>query len=556
MSLVGLGILAAPGAIAQRPPTDTQQAINRSLAQAQVYLDQERYGLAKSELQQAVSIHENIPGAYYQLGLAHWHLGELSEAKAAFERELGFEPPDAYSLYYLGRIALTEGNIAAAVERFEGVIAIGTVMDVRQRLASGYLSVRRTEEAVVLLEETVARWPEQGDSHYLLGRAYQRLGRTAEARSEFELAEHWKNKLHTEIQDLVDLRVLLQEKKPIEAAAKAKALLKAGDPEVVFGAAVALGRHGIHEEALPLLRQVVEARPKHAEAFYNMALAHVSLGKPGEAVSALGQAIELRPEFYEARLLLGNLLVQRGDSEASIPHLRAALGIRPANPKLAAFLGLQYMQGRFYDDAVEILRSAAELDHGDPFVRGLLVDAHYRNHDFERAVSEARKALSDFPDLPNSHYQVAWQLENMGEFAEAREHLAEALRLDSSFTEARRLLAEILLRLGDAEGSIPHFREALAQDPKSPQAYGGLGKALIQLKRYDEAASAMEAAIAIGPDLPSIRLNLSHAYRALGRMDEAKREAAIFVTLNKKQANERDQDTERTYSQGESADTK
>ncbi len=532
---------------AQVPSGEQQANVKTHLAQAQVHLDREEYSAAKNELEKALAIHANIPGAFYQLGLSHWHLRNMARARAAFLRELEFEPPDAHSLYYLGRIALGDADTAKAVKYFERVLSIGTVMDVRQRLASGYLRLGRVDAAVRLLEETVGRWPERGESHYLLGRAYQRLGRTEEARFEFELAERWKRRHQSEIRDLVGLRVLLRDGKRHEAVEKAHALASSGDPEVLFSTAVALGRSGFHKEALPLLRDVVDARPRHAEAFYNLARAQLSLGERDDALSALREAIDCRPEFYEARLLLGNLHAQDGDFEASIPHLRTAVRMRPDNAKAAALLGLQYMQGRYYTDAVDTLRTVVEIDPGNVDLRGLLVDAHYRNHDFERAVDVARMALADFPDRPNSHYQVAWQLENIGEFAEARKHAARALEIAPEFTEARQLLAETVLRLGDAEGSLAHFRQALVEDPTSGPTHAGLGKALVQLKRYEEAVSAMETAVEIEPRLASLRLSLSQAYRALGRMEEARREAALFAELNKRRAAERDRDVARTY---------
>ena len=547
----GLALALIAQLVAPLPAEDPRATLNRHLEQAQVHLDGERYPLVIEEIEKAIAIHASIRGAYYQLGLANWHLGEMQRAKQAFLKELEFEPPDAYSLYYLGRIGLTEGNTAEAVQYFERVLGIGTILDVRQRLASGYLSTGRFEDAVNLLEETVRRWPEQGESHYLLGRAYQRQGRTSEARYEFELAERWKNKLHHEIQDLVELRMMLQNKKMVDAAAKARGLAGSGDPDVMLSTAIALGRHGFHGEALPILRRVLEARPRYSEAYYNMALAHVSVKQPDRAIPLLETAVELRPELYEARVLLGNLLVQGGDPEAALPHLRAAIRIRPDNSKLAAFLGLQYLQGRYYQEAVNTLRKAAELDPTNSDLRFLLVDAHHKNHDFERALEEARNALAAFPELPNSHYQVAWQLENMGQFPEAKDQLENALKLDSGFTEARRLLGEIVLRLGDAESSLEHFHRALEQDPRSGHAYAGLGKALIQLKRYGETVQAMEKAIVVDPELASLRLYLSQAYRAEGRMEDAKREAAVFTRLNNKRAQRRDQDVERTYVPGQ-----
>ena len=526
---------------------DSRAALDRHLEQAQIHLDNERYGSVVEELERALEIHARIPGAHYQLGFAHWNLGDLSKSKAAFQTELEFEPPDAHSLYFLGRIALSEGDTQEAVGRFESALRAGNVLDVRSRLASGYLSLGRVEDAVRLLEETVSRWPERGDSHYLLARGYQRLGRTAEARREFDLAERWKNKLQDEMRGLVELRMLLQDKQLFDASSKAKALAASGDPDVMLAAAIALGSNGFHSEALPILRRVIEKRPRFPEALYNLALARVSLEQTEEAMPLLHEAIDLRPEFYEARMLLGNLLVQEGANENAIAHLRAAFQMRPDNAKLAAFLGLQYMQGRFYQDAVRTLRTAVELDSASSDLRFLLVDAHYKNHDFEEALAQARDAAEAFPNLANSHYQVAWQLENMGQFVEARQFVERALEIDPVFVEARRMLGEVTLRLGEPEAAIDHFRQALEQEPTAAEAYAGLGKALIQLKRYEEVIREMEHAIGVDPELASLHLYLSQAYRALGRMDEAKREATVFTRLNRIRAQKRDQDVERVY---------
>lgn len=543
LGLVALFVWASVPLLAD----DSRAALNRHLEQAQIHLENERYASVVEELEQALRIHARIPGAHYQLGFAHWKLGDLSNAKAAFQAELGFEPPDAHSLYFLGRIALSEGDTQEAVGRFENVLKAGNVLDVRSRLASGYLSLGRVADAVRLLEETVSRWPEQGDSHYLLARGYQRLGRTAEARREFDLAERWKNKLQDEMRGLVELRMLLQDKQLFEASSKAKALAASGDPDVMLAAAIALGSNGFHSEALPILRRVIEERPRFPEALYNLALARVSLEQPEQAMPLLNEAIDLRPEFYEARMLLGNLLVQDGANEKAIAHLRAAFQMRPDNAKLAAFLGLQYTQGRFYQDAVRTLRRAVELDSASSDLRFLLVDAHYKNHDFEEALAQARDAAEAFPNLANSHYQVAWQLENMGQFEEARQFLDRALEIDPVFVEARRMLGEVTLRLGETEAAIDHFRQALEQEPTSAEAYAGLGKALIQLKRYEEAAREMENAIGVDPELASLHLYLSQAYRALGRIEEAKREATVFTRLNRIRAQKRDQDVERVY---------
>ncbi len=529
------------------PGQDPRAALNRHLEQAQAHLESERYGLVVDQLRRAIDIHPEIPGAYYQLGLAHWHLRDLDEARRAFLRELEFDPPDAYSLYYLGRIELSDGNTAEAVGCFERVLSVGTILDVRARLASGYLRMGRVAEAVELLEETVGKWPEKGETHYLLGQAYRRQGRDSEARHEFDLAERWKRKLQGEIEGLVGLRVLLQKGNLVGARARARDLAGSGDPDVMLAAATALGRSGLHGDAVPVLRQVLDLRPGSAEAHYNMALAHASLDRSTDAVPHLRQAVALRPEFYEPRMMLGNVLAQAGDCEGAIPHLRVAAAVRKDSAKLAAFLGLQYLQCRYYREAIGSFRRAVELDPANADLRFLLVDAHFRNHDFERALEEARAARDRFPDIANSHYQIAWQLENMGRFEESRAHLERAVSIDSGLADAHRMLGAVALRLGEAEASVGHFRRALALDPGLPQASAGLGQALIRLRKYDEAVAEMEAAIKVLPGQGPLHLYLSQAYRATGRIDDARREAATATRLNRERARERDRDVEREY---------
>ncbi len=528
---------------------DPQAALQRHLQQAQIHLDQGEYSPAVEELEKAIQIQAEIPGAYYQLGLAHWNLQNLGEAKKAFQGELRFDPPDAHSLYYLGRIHLSRGEIDEAIQYFERVLAIGTVLDVRTRLAGSYLNRDQIEKAVELLEDTVRTRPEQGDVHYLLARAYQKQGRKEDALREFDLAQRWKNKVQDDIRTLIRLRIALTNKDQAEAFALARDLRVGGDPDVMLGAGIALGQSGYHHDALLMLERVVETRPTYAEAFYNMALARVSLGQPTQAIPLLRKAIELRPEFYEALVLLGNQLVASGRGEEAIRYLRSAAGIRRDNSRLPALLGTLYLQQRYYDEAIESRRLAVELEPSKSELRFLLVDALHRNHDFEKALAQARQILMDFPELPRSFFLMAAQLDNMGRFSEAREPLERAVEMDSRFFEARLLLGEVLLKLGETEASLDHFRAVRSQDPKLIHAHAGLGKALIQLKRHEEVTREMEKALRIDSELASLHLYLSQAYRALGRMEEAKREAAVFTRLNRERARKRDRDVKRTYSE-------
>ena len=532
----------------QATPQDRRAQLNAHLRQAQIDLDQENYARVIEEIQEALAIHEQIPGAYYQLGLSYFHLGKIQEAEKAFLWELQFDPPDAYSLYYLGRIRLSYGETEKAIERFEQVLKIGNLLDVQRRLAGAYLSVDKVDQALVLLEPAVEAQPEQGDVHYLLGRAYRKKGREAEARREFELAELWKNKHQDEIRSIMEVRRLLREKRRGDALRAVERLKGTADEHILLSLGMALGQHGLHEKALPILKAAVEQNPQYSEAHYNIGRAHAALKDPAAAVPHLRKAVGFRPELYEARTLLGTSLIQLGRNDEAIRHLRAAAEIRKDNVRLLAMLGLQYLHQRYYEEAIETLTRAVEIDTKNADLHFLLIQAHHQNHDFERALAVAEQTLDQFPDLARSHLQVATQLDNMGRFEGARNHLESALARAPKLFEARILLGEVLLKLGEPEAGISAFRGALSQDPNLVHAYAGLGKALIQLKRYEETVEMMRKATGIDSRLASLHLYLSQAYRALGKLPEAKEEAAIFTRLNRERAQARDHDVKRTYS--------
>ena len=540
-------LLTAVSVPAPLTAQDPRAQLHQHLRQAQTHLDKENYAGVVEELNQAIAIHADIPGAYFQLGLAHFQLGRGQAAKQAFLRELKFEPPDAYSLYYLGRVYLSRGETEKAVARFEQTLAIGEVEDARLRLAGAYLKTDAVDKAIVLLEQGIERRPERGELHYLLGRAYRSQRRMEDAKREFDLAESWKNKSQEEIRIIMEVRRLLRDGKKFAALATADQLKGSRDENTLLSIGIALGQHNHHREALPILERVVAVNPNYAEGFYNLGRARALLQDPGGAARDLQRAVELRPQLYEAQTLLGTTLVSLGENERAVGHLRAAAELRPPSSRLLSMLGLQYLQLRYYDEAIEVLSHAVDLESDNADLRFLLIQAHFRNHDYEKALAAAQETLRRFPNLGRADLQAGVQLDNMGRYAEAEKHLLAALSKDPELFEARILLGEALLKMGRPEEGITVFREAISKSPGDVYAYAGLGKALIQLKRYQETVEAMEKAAGLDSELAAIHLYLSRAYRALGRAEEAKREAAIFTRLNRERAAARDRDVEREY---------
>jgi tetratricopeptide (TPR) repeat protein len=278
-----------------------------------------------------------------------------------------------------------------------------------------------------------------------------------------------------------------------------------------------------------------------------LARADIAMNKPLEAKSELEEAIKLKPEFYEAELVLGTLLVDEGDADGAIRHLRAAAAIRSDNPRLLMMLGLQYYQRNYFADATDTLKKVVALEPDNPDPRYLLIEAYYRNYEYEHALHLAEETVQRFPKAALSHYHLGAQLNNFSRLSEAKDQLELALAKDNSLVEAKVMLGEVVFKMGKPSDSIQYFQQALSVDPTLMNAQADLGKALIQLKQYPQAANAMEEAIKLDPKIPSLHLYLSQAYRAIGKPNEARNEATIFSHLNQERAHARDLEGDRKY---------
>jgi tetratricopeptide (TPR) repeat protein len=519
----------------------------KHLQAAQTALDAGNYPQAAQELRTAIAIQPELRGAYYQLGYALFELHQSSEAEKAFKKELGFQPPDPYSLYYLGTIRSEAGQRQAAAAFFEKSLAAGEVLDVRQKLASNYLALNHLDEAIRFLETSIRSRPEDGSLHYLLGRAYKQEGKAVEAKAEFDTAARWKTKFRNEMISLDGLRQALQSSDRAYVTSRVRELYDSGDSDILLASATLLGQADLPDEASTFLKKVIDLNPAIAEAHFDLGRAYVALDKRQDALPELSKAAELKPDFYEAELLLGTLLADDGKNDEAIKHLRVAARIRDDNPRLLLLLALQYNQGKYFADSIDLLKKAIKLQPENPDPRYLLIESYYRNFEYEHALSCAQETVTRFPDSALAHYHLGMQFNNFSRLDDAKQQLDIALAKDASLVEARVILGDVMFKMGKPDASVACFRKVLAIDPQLMDAQAGLGKALIQLKQYGEAAAAMEEATRIDPKPAALHLYLSQAYRALGRPEEARKEAAVFTRLNQERANARDREADRKY---------
>jgi tetratricopeptide (TPR) repeat protein len=114
---------------------------------------------------------------------------------------------------------------------------------------------------------------------------------------------------------------------------------------------------------------------------------------------------------------------------------------------------------------------------------------------------------------------------------EAREHAAEAVRIDPYYVEAHVNLATALSHLGKIADSETEYRKALELQPSNVEAHTGLGAALAVQQRTAEALEELQTAVRLKPGYADGHFNLGKALASLGRNQEAAAEFAAAVRL-------------------------
>ena len=132
---------------------------------------------------------------------------------------------------------------------------------------------------------------------------------------------------------------------------------------------------------------------------------------------------------------------------------------------------------------------------------------------FERINLEHRK---DNSILVN----VAIAYRELHRLDESAATLEQAL-LSNDTVQVRRLLADIMARLGRFEEAAVHVNQALLIDPENASLNAVLIRILVDGKMFDEAEKRLSQAVVSEPNSPKAHADLGEYYRRLKRREEA-----------------------------------
>jgi predicted O-linked N-acetylglucosamine transferase (SPINDLY family) len=300
----------------------------------------------------------------------------------------------------------------------------------------------------------------------------------------------------------------------------------------------AVGHHqaGRLAEAEQLYRQILAARPDHADTLHLLGVLAGQAGYADQAIALIERAIVLNPNVAEYHASLAGPCLQAGKRPRGIAGLRRAIALRPDHAEAHNNLGIILQEEGRHEEAIAACTQAVRLQPGRAEFHNNL-GSMFRDADrFEEAVAAYGRALALWPEYALACHNLGVTLKQAGRLEEAIAAYRRALALRPDHAEGWNNLGLALAAAGQPDEAVASYSRALGLRPELAEAHSNLGNALCARGRLEEAFAAASRAVALQPGLAGAHNNLGQVLCAQGRLDEASAAYQRAIALEPAQA--------------------
>jgi tetratricopeptide (TPR) repeat protein len=313
---------------------------------------------------------------------------------------------------------------------------------------------------------------------------------------------------------------------------------------------------GSFGQAEQVFRQIVQADPRHADAWCFLGVVCQAQGKLAEAEVNYRQAVKLWPGHHVAQNGLGIILAQTGRLDQAAAAFHQLTITHPQDADVFNNLGLVRGQQGQLDEAIACYQRAVKLRPSFAAAQKNLNLALEQMQAQSKTLADRIRADGQSA-AATSHAlnERATTLIEQGQFDEARVLLQRAVELEPAHADANINLANVFVRLERYDDAIvqykkalqlrpdhfgshyilgialqdkgqlaeaeKHFRQAILLNPNFADTYNSLGLALIGQGRVDEAVACYHDALRLRPDYLAACINLGAALEQQEKLDEA-----------------------------------
>jgi tetratricopeptide (TPR) repeat protein len=435
--------------------------------QGVVEAQQGNYLAAEASFRRAITKAPKFTGAYLNLGrLYQEHVANdplaLSKAIDVYSRLLVYEPANAEANYQSAALLLRQGKYQESLNHISKLPAdygasaqtlsiqcadyagLGERDDAGQAAARlvtspdfsepdaqqallGLVPGKRDDLVVLVLESLQKRQQLGAELLQVLGLAYERTSRLAEARATLE-----------------------------NSFAK-------GEPSVdlLWNLARIAHQQNDYQGALGYLAHARDLQPRNASLHYHFGLVCIDLNLIAEARNSFERAVQIEPENAEYNYAMGAASAFQHDPADAVPYFEKYLRLKPQDPRGQLALGAAFFRAKDYEHAIPWLTESITVPLTATRAHYYLGKIALYEGQLDKALSELQQALTAKPDFPDALAEMGQYYIARRDYPEAEKWLQHALTVAPDHYSANfyLLMLYTLAKDGRQEAQAKRFGE-------------------------------------------------------------------------------------------------
>jgi len=305
-----------------------------------------------------------------------------------------------------------------------------------------------------------------------------------------------------------------------------------------------------YQDAIPLFKTVLDAKPDTIEAYARLADIFYLTNRHAKAITQIkkigkidksvvtyqrfsAKRFLLSQQYNKAIELYGNLLgkapndlqmnyelgicyLEKGLLDEAMEKMKALLTLKPE------FTGARFVRGNLLgkkgrlDDEIKAYLEIIAENERFPQIFQYLGVAHYKKGDFGKAVEAFKKALSVNPGNTNVRFNLALSYEDQEKYDEAIAEYSRVIEKEPDNLSARLNLGVLYGKLGDTDKEIEEYKAINKIDPKYPDIYFNAGIIQYNKDNIKQAMRMFKRTLSCDPNYTKAYYNLGVLYQQQG----------------------------------------
>ena len=445
----------------------------------------------KLETADSTELKSNI---YARYGQAHLLLREITQAEESFSKSLKLA--ENFSSYIgFTKLYLAKGDKDSAKAQLQKALSINPSDAEALVLKADLLKVeKKIIEAKSIYELVVEKYPQYIPAIAGLAETQAISGDKMAARMSIEKGLAINENIPAF--NYLSAALALEEGDEKKAESSLLKVFKVTENHLLSN--ILMGRiqyvQGNYQQAGKYLSQAYRVAPNNVQIVKILSAARLKANQPDaviEIISNLGSVIN---EDAKALSLLGMAYAQKGNHSKSADYFEKAAEINPNAANYKAQLGMNYLAGGDLDGAIDSLQKAIAIDDDLKRADALLILAHLRKKEYNKALKAAQAYANKQPDSPAPHNFIGGAYLGMESLSEARKSFEKALAIDSRFVSAEINLAKLDVKEKKLGSANKRLRKVIEKSPDNIAAHILLAQIELQSGNKDESFKLVKQA--------------------------------------------------------------